>query len=132
MSSILLAVSTILGAYGVTIGLALALLFLTHATAPGWMESNGEARPLFLLLNVIIWSLSAVVGGMLVGWLAQWHPSIVALGLACVLFAAIVTVAMESIGKTSLNYQVAVAACASAGALGGGLMMQFFHLHVTF
>jgi hypothetical protein len=121
-----------LGAYAVTIGLALALLFLTHATAPRWMGKSGEASPLFLFLNVVIWSISAAIGGMLVGWIAQWHPIILVVGLACALFAAILSVALESIGKTTLDYQVAVAVCASAGALGGGLMMQLFHLHLSF
>ncbi len=108
MPSILFAVLTILVAYGCTIGLALALLFLTHATAPRWMGSKGEASPLFLLLNVGIWSLSAAAGGMLTGWLAQWHPNIVVFALACVLFSALLSVGMEPIGKPSLNYQVAV------------------------
>ncbi len=118
-------------AYVVTIGFALALLFLVHATAPRWMGRSGEASLLFLLLNVAIWAISAMVGGMLIGWIAQWNPIIVAFGLACALFSAILSVAMRSIGRTSLNYQVAVAACAAIGALNGCLLMQILHLHIT-
>jgi heme A synthase len=132
MYAILLAVLTILGAYAIIVALALSLLFLTHATAPRWMGRSGQARPLFLILNVLIWSLSAAIGGMLVGWLAQWHPIIAAFGLACALFAAILSVALESIGKTSLNYDVTVAACASASVLGGSLLIQLLHLNLTF
>jgi hypothetical protein len=132
MLSILLAVLTMLCAYVVTIGFALALLFLVHATAPRWMGRSGEASLLFLLLNVAIWSLSAMIGGMLIGWIAQWRPDLIAFGLACVLFSAILSVAVRSISRTSLYYQVAVAACTSAGAVGGGFMMQFFHLHLSF
>jgi hypothetical protein len=132
MYPIFYSVLTICGAYGITVALALSLLFLTHTTAPGWMGRGGEARPLFLVLNVLIWSLSAAIGGMLVGWLAQWHPIVAAFCLACALFAAILSVALESIGKTSLNYDVTVAACASASVLGGSLLMQLFHLHLSF
>jgi hypothetical protein len=131
MSSILLVVLTILGAYAVTVALALGLIFLTASTAPSWMGRSGEPRPLFLILNVILWALSAMVGGMLIGCLEQWHPFVVAFGLACVLFATILSVAMKAIGKTTLNYQVAVAACAFAGTLNGCLLIQLLHLHLT-
>jgi hypothetical protein len=127
----LLVLLTILGAYAVTVALALGLLFLTASTAPSWMGRSGEPRPLFLILNVILWSVSAAIGGMLIGWLAQWNPILVAFGLACALFASILSVAMKAIGKTSLNYQVAVAACAAAGAINGCLLMQLLHLHIT-
>jgi len=130
MSVILLVVLTIAGAYVVTVALALALLFLTYTTAPSWMGRSGEPRPLFLALNALIWSISAAIGGMLIGYFAEWHPNIIAFGLACALFAVIVSVAAKAIGKTSLNYEVAVAACASACALGGSLLMQLLHLHI--
>jgi hypothetical protein len=132
MSTILLIVLTILGAYVVTAALALGLLFLTTATAPSWMGHKGEPRPLFLVLNVVLWALSAAVGGMLIGWLAQWHPIVVAFALACALFAAILSVAMKAIGKTPVIYQAVVAVFAFAGALGGCLLMQFLHLHVIY
>lgn len=132
MSPILFVVLTILGAYTITVALALGLLFLTAATAPNWMGRSGEPRPLFLVLNLILWVISAMVGGMLIGFLAQWHPIIAAFGLACALFATILSVALKAIGKTSLNYQVAVAACAFAGVLNGCLLMQLFHLHLSF
>lgn len=131
MSVLPLAVLTIVCAYVVTITLALGLLLLAHSTAPGWMGHNGQAKPLFLLLNIVIWAFSAAMGGMLVGFLAQWHPNIVAFGFACAIFMAIFLVALKGIGKTSLNYEVVVAACAAICALGGGLLMQFLHLHVT-
>jgi hypothetical protein len=132
MSVILFAVLTILGAYVVTVALALGLLFLAYNTAPSWMSRSGEPRSLFLLVNILIWSFSAALGGMLVGWLAQWHPNIVAFGFACAVFAVILSVAVRSIGKTTLNYEVAVAACAAACAIGGSLLMQLFHLHLRF
>jgi len=121
---------TLFIAYVVTLALALGLLFLAYATAPGWLARNSAARPLFLVLNIGVWSLSAAVGGMLIGYFAQWRPNIVALLLACALFAAILSVAIEAIGKTTLNYEVFVAACAGACALGGSLLMQLLHLHL--
>jgi hypothetical protein len=130
MSTMLFIVLIILVAYAVTVALALGLLFSIYSFAPRVMGRSGEARPLLLFLNVVIWSVSAAIGGMLVGWIAQSYPILVALGLACVLFAAILSVALESIGKTSLNYEVTVAACAAASVLGGSLLMQLFHLHL--
>ncbi len=130
MLAILFAVLTIVGAYGVTVGIALGLLFLTHATAPSWMARSGEPKPLFLFLNIVIWCVSAAMGGIMVGFLAQWHPNIVAFGLACALFAAIFSVALESIGKTSLNYEVLLAACTGLSVIGASLLMQYLHLHL--
>jgi len=130
MSVIFYSILTILAAYGVTVGLVFALLFLLYAAAPRMMARNGEPRPLFLTLNLFIWILSAATGGMLIGYLSQWQPNIVAFGLSCALFAVLLSVALDSLGKTSFNYQIFVAVCAFASALGGSILMQLFHLHL--
>ncbi|MDR3736388.1 MAG: hypothetical protein P4L10_12730 [Acidobacteriaceae bacterium] len=130
MGSVLLDVLVLLAAYGVTVGIALALLFLTFATAPRMLSRSNDPHPRLLVLNALIWLLAAAAGGAIIAYLAQFYPLFVALAFACLLFAAIFSVASEGIGKTSLNYEVAVAACASAGAMLGCLAMQFYHLHV--
>jgi hypothetical protein len=130
MGSVLFDVLVLLAAYGITVGIALALLFLTYATAPRLLARSCEPHPRYLFLNALIWMLSAAVGGAIIACVAQWFPLIVAFAFACLVFFVIVSVATEGIGKTSLNYEVLVAACAFAGAMAGCVAMQSFHLHI--
>ncbi len=130
MGGLLLDVFVLIAAYVITAGLALALIFFAYATAPRWMARNDEPRPRFLFFNIFIWMLSAAIGGALISYLAPWHPLLLAAVLACILFALIVYIASEAVGKTSLNYEVAVGFCAFACALLGCLLLQFFHLHL--
>jgi len=128
--SFALLIALLLGGYIAVVALALGLTFFTYTTAPRSMGREGEARLPFLILNILIWSLSAGAGGMLIGTLAQWHPNIAAFILACGLFAAILSISLKSIGKTSLNYDVLVAACAAISTVGGSLLVQLLHLHI--
>ena len=130
--SIAIHIGLLLCVYVIVVALALGLIFFTYTTAPRWMGREGDALLPFLISNVFIWSLSAAIGGMLIGLFAQWHPNIVAFILGCSLFAVILSMALKRLGKTSLNYDVTVAACASISALGGSLLMQFLHLHIYF
>jgi hypothetical protein len=119
-------------AYGLTVGLALTLLFAASATAPRMMAGNFEPRPILLLCNALIWTLSAAAGGALIAYLAQWFPLLAAFLFGCILFALILITATEVIGKTSFNYEVAVAACSLLGAVLGCLLLQYLHLHIRF
>jgi len=128
--SFALLIVLLLGGYLLVVALALGLTFFTYTTAPRTMGRDGDARLPFLILYVGIWSLSAAAGGMAIGALAQWHPNILAFILACGLFALIFSISVKSIGKTSMNYDVLVAACASVSTIGGSLLMQLLHLRI--
>ena len=125
-------IALLLCVYVLVVGLALALIFFTYTTAPRWMGREGDARLPFLVCNVFIWSIAGAIGGMIIGLFAQGYPNVVAFILGCGLFAVILSIALKRIGKTSLNYEVTVAACASISAIGGSLLIQLLHLHIQF
>ncbi|HEY0307790.1 MAG TPA: hypothetical protein VGB94_06480 [Acidobacteriaceae bacterium] len=131
MVSLLLDVFVLLVAYGITVGIAFALVFFTYATAPRWMARNGEPHPRFLFLNALIWTLSAAIGGALIAYLVLGHTLVIGIFFACIIFAVIVYVASQAIGKTTLAYEIAVGICAFAGALLGCILVRFFHLHLS-
>jgi len=131
MTNVFLIAAILIVSYCLTVGLTFALPLGAHLLAPRSFSRDGLAKPSFLSLNIIIWFVAAAAGGALIGYLAPWHPFVVALFYACGLFAIIVLIALRVPGSAaSLNYDVMVASNAALGTVAGCFALQLLHLHL--
>jgi hypothetical protein len=133
MTALLLIIVILFCIYSVTVGIALGLLFLATALAPRLMSNDGDANLPLLVVNLFVWTLAGTVGGGLIAvLLAPWHPFLIALGFALGLLGIMLSVALQGLGNTSLNYDVTVAAFAAVGTVFGCLLLQMLHLQVHY
>jgi Fe2+ transport system protein B len=89
---------------------------------PEWVGVPARPGAAYVAVNLAYSFMAAIAGGYVTAWIAWFNP------MACVLFLAIVVLAMSGIsalearGKQPLWYQISLLAISPIGVVAGGLI----------
>jgi hypothetical protein len=122
--------------FAVTLALVTTLSALITRLVPSWTETENKPQPGFpsddlpsqprgpgyATVNLGSSFLSAAAGGYVTAWAAAANPLIHVLALALVLLALSALSVLQSRGKQSIWFALALVAISPIGVLAGGLV----------
>jgi hypothetical protein len=112
----------LLAGFAAMAGLVLAATGLLRRLAPAWVGRTGKPEAGYVFVSLGCSFLSAAAGGYVTAWASDRNPLTYVLGLAIAVLAVGALSAIETRGKQSIWYALALLVMMPIGVYLGGLV----------